>query len=49
MAGATAVQVGTASFIDPRTAVNVIAGITSFLDGRGFATVSQITGIINRN
>lgn len=49
MAGATAVQIGTASFIDPRTAVNVIAGITSFLDGRGFATVSQITGIINRN
>jgi len=49
MAGATAVQVGTASFIEPRTAVNVIAGITSFLDGRGFATVSQITGIINRN
>jgi len=49
MAGATAVQVGTASFIDPRTAVNVIAGITSFLDGRGFATVSQITGIINRD
>ncbi len=49
LAGATAVQVGTASFIDPRTAVNVIAGITSFLDGKGFATVSQITGIINRN
>lgn len=49
MAGATAVQIGTASFIDPRTAVNVIAGITSFLNGRGFATVSQITGIINRD
>jgi len=49
MAGATAVQVGTASFIDPLTAINVVAGITSFLDGRGFATVSQITGIINRS
>jgi len=49
MVGATAVQIGTASFIEPRTAVNVIAGITSFLDSRGFATVSQITGIINRN
>ena len=35
MAGATAVQVGTASFIEPRTAVNVIGGITSFLDSRG--------------
>jgi len=48
MAGATAVQVGTASFIEPRTAVKVIDGINSFLDGKGFATVSQITGIINR-
>jgi dihydroorotate dehydrogenase (NAD+) catalytic subunit len=49
MAGAAAVQVGTASFIEPRTAVNVIGGINSFLDGRGFNSVSQITGIINRN
>jgi dihydroorotate dehydrogenase (NAD+) catalytic subunit len=49
MAGARAVQVGTASFIEPRTAVNVIAGINSFLDIRGLTSVSQITGIINRN
>jgi dihydroorotate dehydrogenase (NAD+) catalytic subunit len=49
MAGATAVQVGTASFIEPRTAVNVIAGINSFLDIRKLTSVTQITGIINRN
>jgi len=49
MAGATGVQVGTASFIEPRTAINVINGINSFLDTRGIATVSEITGIINRN
>jgi dihydroorotate dehydrogenase (NAD+) catalytic subunit len=49
MAGATAVQVGTASFIEPRTAVNVIGGINTFLDTRGFTSVSQITGIINRS
>jgi dihydroorotate dehydrogenase (NAD+) catalytic subunit len=49
MAGATAVQVGTASFIEPRTAVNIIAGINSFLDIRELTSVSQITGIINRN
>ena len=46
MAGAAAVQVGTASFIEPRTAVNVLGGIKSFLDTRGFTSVSQITGII---
>ena len=49
MAGATGVQVGTASFIEPRTAINVISGIESFLEARGFASVSEITGIINRN
>ncbi len=49
IAGATAVQVGTASFIEPRTAMNVVSGIESFLDGRSFASVSEITGIINRN
>jgi dihydroorotate dehydrogenase (NAD+) catalytic subunit len=49
MAGATGVQVGTASFIEPRSAINVITGINSFLDARGIASVSQITGIINRN
>jgi len=49
MAGAIGVQVGTASFIEPRTAINVISGIKSFLEAGGFASVSEITGIINRN
>jgi dihydroorotate dehydrogenase (NAD+) catalytic subunit len=48
MAGATAVQVGTASFIDPRTALTVVQGIESFLAEKDFDSVSRITGIINR-
>jgi dihydroorotate dehydrogenase (NAD+) catalytic subunit len=48
MAGATAVQVGTASFIEPLAALDVLKGIDSFLDSRGFASVSDVTGIINR-
>jgi len=48
MAGATAVQVGTASFIEPMAALDVIKGIDSFLDSRGFASVRDVTGIINR-
>ena len=48
MAGATAVQIGTASYIDPRTAVKVVQGIESFLSEREFNSVSRITGIINR-
>jgi dihydroorotate dehydrogenase (NAD+) catalytic subunit len=48
MAGATAVQIGTATFIEPRTATNVISGINSFLVERKFDSVSKITGIVNR-
>jgi dihydroorotate dehydrogenase (NAD+) catalytic subunit len=48
MAGATAIQIGTASYIDPRTAVKVVRGIDSFLSERDFDSVSRITGIINR-
>jgi dihydroorotate dehydrogenase (NAD+) catalytic subunit len=49
MAGATAVQIGTATFIEPRTALNVIRGISSFLVERNFDSVNNISGIINRN
>lgn len=48
MAGATAVQVGTASFIEPLAALDVVKGIDSFLNSRGFASVKDVTGIINR-
>lgn len=47
MAGATAIQVGTASFIDPLTAIKVVKGINSYLDNRDFDSVGKITGIIN--
>jgi dihydroorotate dehydrogenase (NAD+) catalytic subunit len=49
MAGATAVQIGTASFIEPGTAAKVVQGINSFLDEKDFDSVGRITGIINRN
>lgn len=48
MAGATAVQIGTASYIDPRTAMSVVQGIESFLAEKEFDSVRRITGIINR-
>jgi dihydroorotate dehydrogenase (NAD+) catalytic subunit len=49
MAGATAVQIGTASFIDPGTSIKVVKGIDSYLDRKGFASVKEIIGVINRN
>jgi dihydroorotate dehydrogenase (NAD+) catalytic subunit len=48
MAGATAVQIGTATFIEPRTALNAIISIDSLLAERNFDSVANIIGIINR-
>ncbi len=48
MAGATAVQVGTATFIEPRTAPQVVTGIADFLAEKDFDSVSRIIGAINR-
>lgn len=48
LAGASAVQIGTASFIDPRTSVMIIDGLAEYLEEKGFTDISQITGYINR-
>lgn len=46
MAGATAVEVGTANFIDPAVTVKIVDEINDYLDRHGFASVSEIRGII---
>jgi dihydroorotate dehydrogenase (NAD+) catalytic subunit len=48
LAGATAIQIGTASFIDPLTSLNVVKGIEKFLEKKGFNDVRDIVGKINR-
>lgn len=48
LAGATAVQIGTASFIDPRNSVRILDGIEKYLDRKGFGDIKDITGFINR-
>ncbi len=48
LAGATAVQIGTANFIDPTTTVNVIDGINEYLDRHNFSSVTEIIGAINK-
>jgi dihydroorotate dehydrogenase (NAD+) catalytic subunit len=48
-AGASAIQVGTASFIDPQAAVKILSGIQKFLEERGFSDISELKGYINRN
>jgi|SRR5664280_101131 len=49
LAGASAIQVGTASFIDPLTSVKILEGIESYLDEKGFSDIKEITGLINRS
>lgn len=48
LAGASAVQVGTASFIDPQASVKILEGIEEYLVRKGFSDISQITGYLNR-
>ncbi len=44
LAGATAVQVGTANFVRPRAALDVLEGIEAFLAGEGIGDVYEIIG-----
>ncbi len=46
LAGASAVQIGTANFIDPSVSVKVVRGIDDYLVRHGFASVSDIVGIL---
>ena len=46
IAGASAVQVGTANFINPHVTTDVIDGIETFLAERGIASISDIIGTL---
>lgn len=46
MAGATAIQVGTANFIDPAATMNILTGIEEFCDRQGVKDIHEIIGII---
>ena len=46
MAGATAIEVGTANFLDPTVTIRIIDGINQWLDKHGCKNVSEIIGAI---
>jgi dihydroorotate dehydrogenase (NAD+) catalytic subunit len=46
--GATAVQVGTATFINPRTMVEIIEGLKVFLHQRGINDINEIRGSLKQ-
>ena len=47
IAGAVAIQVGTANFINPHATIDIIEGIEAFLEERSIAEVGDIIGTLN--
>lgn len=46
MAGATAIEIGTANFVDPAVTIKVRDGINEWLDNHGCASVTEIIGAL---
>ncbi len=47
MAGATAVEIGTANFVDPQVTIKVRDGLNEWLDRHGCHSVSEIIGAVD--
>lgn len=46
MAGATAIEIGTANFLDPATTIKVRDGISNWLDNHGCKSIHDIIGVV---
>lgn len=46
LAGATAVQVGTATFIKPNTMLDIVEGLEAFCERKGIGRVSELIGAV---
>ena len=49
MAGATAIGIGCASFVEPNKAVEVIDGLAAYAEEKGLANINEIVGLAHRN
>ncbi len=47
MAGASAIQVGTAIFVDPTIPLRIVDGLAGFMEGEGLSHLSQLVGVAN--
>ena len=45
LAGAAAIQVGTATFANPFTMAEIIEGLTSYMKEKGFKSITEFRGI----
>jgi dihydroorotate dehydrogenase (NAD+) catalytic subunit len=46
LAGATAIQVGTANFVDPMACINIIDGLNQYLDRHNFKSARELIGAL---
>ena len=46
MAGATVIQVGTATFMKPDISMDIIDGMEKYLEDNGYESIEEIRGII---
>ena len=44
MAGASAIQVGTANFVDPGASLKIIEGLKKFCEDQGITKIEEIIG-----
>ena len=49
MVGATAVQVGTANFVNPRATMEIVRGIERFVEQKKLNTIMEFVGSLNPN
>jgi dihydroorotate dehydrogenase (NAD+) catalytic subunit len=48
LAGASGIQVGTASFIDPAASARILEGIRDYLENKGFTKLGEVIGYVNK-
>jgi dihydroorotate dehydrogenase (NAD+) catalytic subunit len=49
LAGSSAIQIGTANYINPSVSVTVLEGITEYMQRHGISSVSELTGALRIN
>lgn len=49
MAGAVAIEVGTATFADPNAMRDIVEGIAQFMEKKGFASMAELVGLARSN
>lgn len=48
MAGASAVEVGTATFANPKAMIEIIDGLAAFMQRKGYSSLDQMRGLIQK-